>query len=424
MENLKNMKLLIVGIIMVALSGCYDKIELEDRGFVMTIGIDKYHLEEDIIEGNSEGYSVENIHNESKGYDMAGYSHKNESNTQEQEAGIIKLDNKDGNNRFIVTINKANIKSLIGETEDSSHTISANSETIAGAFSAINMYSNQNIYLGYAEAVVIGETILEDPKLFREVIDTLERNKEISREIFIVTTKGNASDALLENIKSDKMLGMFISKFYRNNNSVGSARVFHKSLEDLSKSLYRVGNAIIPRLQTKDGNVKLDGVAIIRDFELAQWLDASKIKGYLWVLGKGEGITISTEINDTYVPLTINNNSKKLNFTEENGQLICEIDLKVIGTIEGYNLSNGGVFDENLLDELSKRYEKIIIDEVEDTFHLFQNVYLIDAFQFFEILEKKNNDLYLKYKHTEDRFNNMLLRTNVDVKIKSIGSIK
>ena len=422
MANLKGIKMIIAGIIVLILSSCYDKVELEDRGLVMTIGIDKYQRES-MSEDRSDNQESQSS-GESNNYNMAGYSEQSGQNSSEANTEILKFENENGNNRFTVTINKANIQNLIGESESENHTIIVNHETIAGAINIMNLYSNQNMYLGYAEAVVLGETLLEDEELFREAIDTLERNREISREIFVVSTKGSAKDVLSESIKSDKVLGMFVSKFYKNNNSIGSARVFHKNLESLSKSLYRTENAIIPKLEIDDGNVKLNGVAIIKDFRLKQWLNATSIKGYLWILGKGEGITISTKINDTYVPLNINKNTKRINFSEDNGKLICEVDLKISGTIEGYNFAKGGLFDKDLLDKLSLKYKKIIKNEIEETFHLFQNVYLIDAFELFELLQKKDYSLYTKYKDLENSFNSMQMRTNVTVEITSIGSIK
>jgi|GEM_PF-1407818 len=421
-------KVLIAVVFLFALTGCYDKVELEDRGFIMTIGIDKYQEDDTKTEVEEDGKKNQENEKNGENFNIAGYSEKDSEKSEEEnkdkDISVITFDNEEDNNRFTVTINRANSQQEGSESSRGNSTIVANSDTIAGAINLINLYSNQHVYLGYAEAIVISESILRDPELFKEVVDTLERHKEVSREIFIVTTEGKASDSLLENLKSDKMLGMFISKFYRNNNSFGSSRVFHKNLEDLSKSLRQTGHAIIPKLATDNGNVKLNGVAVIKDFKLVDWLNGSSIKGYLWVLGKGEGITISVEANDTFVPLNINKNTKKVTFRENNDQLICEINLKINGTIEGYNFTEVGLFDENLLDELSRKYEEVITNEVKETFHLFQDVYMIDGFEFFEMLRKRDNDLYEKFKDLKGTPEAMVLDINVVVEIKSIGAIK
>lgn len=436
MVNLKfkNITLLIMFTIVLNLTGCYDKVELEDRGFIMAIGIDKYIEEENYInqyykEDNKESESQDN---NSKEYDMSGFTQEDDSDEDTEEdnkekdtkQSIDKFESEEGNSRFSVSINKANAASLSGETEDANYIGVADNETIAGALSLLNINSKQNMYLGYTEVIVLGEELLKDEELLKETIDTLERNKEISREVFILATEGKAIDVLSEDINSDKMVGMYISQFYRNNNGINTSRVFHKDLESLAKSLYTTGSAIVPSVEIEDAFVKIKGVAVIKDFKLIEWLSKSQIKGYLWVIGKGEGLSISTQYNDAYVPLNINKNTAEIIFKEENENLICEINLDVVGSIEGYNFAYNGVFDETVLEELSKSYGGIIEQEMQEIFNLFQNEYLIDVFEFTEMLRKKDIDLYKKYNSNNNLFQNMKLETNVDVSIKSIGSIK
>lgn len=436
MENLKikNIIILFMFTIMLTLTGCYDKVELEDRGFIMAIGIDKYDEQENYnnLYNNQDNEGLELQDDNSKEYDMAGFTqngvaqdnteqdNKQDNNTQ----NIDKFKSEDGNSRFNVTINKANAASFSGNTEDTNYIAVADNETIAGALSLLNINSKQNMYLGYTEVIVLGHELLKDQELLKETIDTLERNREISREVFILATEGKASDILSEEISSDKMVGRYISQFYRNNNGINISRVFNKDLENLAKSLYATGSAIVPSVEIENSFVKVNGIAVIKNFKLIELLSKSQIKGYLWVIGGGEGLSVSTKYNDVYVPLNINKNKTEINFKEENGNLICEVNINIVGSIEGYNFDYNGVFDETLIQGLSESYEDIIEQEIHEVFNLFQNNYLIDVFEFTEMVRKKNNDIYRKFETDEDLFQNMQLKTNVSVNIKSIGSIK
>lgn len=424
-----NIKIIIAAIIIFILSGCYDKTELEDRGFVMAIAIDKYEpeLEKNNDEQNykKDSKSENNKEPQEESYNMSGYEQKGDNQEDEpQTQDAVRINAQSKNPRFTVTITRANLGSIIGDSEEGNYITIVDNETIAGALNVAGLYSNQYMYYGYTEVVIISEAILKDKKLLRETIDTLERNKDISRETFIAVTKGQASKILTEEIKGDNLVGSFMSKIYRTNSSTSKSGVFHKELETLSKSLNVNQSAIIPRIEIEEGHVKLNGVAVIRDMQLVDWLSETDVRGYLWFLGKGEGLTISTKYQNVYIPLKISQNKAKLNFKEENGRIICQLNLNLEGTIEGYNLTSQGLYNEEILARLTEKYEKIIGEEIKTTFNIFYKDLLIDGFNFAETIRKKNNDIYLKYKNKEELLNNIDIDLDINVEIKSIGSIK
>ena len=163
-----------------SLTGCFDKVELEERALVLAIGIDKY------TDGND----------------------TNTEKTGEEKRFIVSMampevseGEKTGNANPMGNGEEQNsINEAIKVAEGSS---------IASTIELIDTYMSKNLYYGHTKVVVLGKEILQDEILLREVIDSLERNNEISRKIIVLGTMGTAKEILQTIPKDEKMLGIY-----------------------------------------------------------------------------------------------------------------------------------------------------------------------------------------------------------------------
>ncbi len=380
----------IVLLLPLLLCSCWDKIELENRGFVISLGIDKYK----------------------KGEDAATF----EDNAQK--------------NRFTVLMALPNVGALLGTggKEESKSVKKAANETVSAAMRLIDSYSSQKLYFGQTKVVVLGEELLMDQNLLREAVDALERNRELSRKIIILSSKNSVEDVLKSSAPGEPLMGLFVSDFYKNNLS-SAEMAFRQDLESMTRQLRFSGDVLIPQISLEgDGekkDIKLGGTAVIKNYELVGWLDDKQTRGYLWAKENGKGAQVVAEYDNTFIPLRVNKNKAKISLYEENGTIVCHMDIKVKGVIEEYIFANSKISEPQELKALSKVYEDLVRSEVESIFNCFQNEFAVDGFSLQEELRKKNYALYLKNADDfESAFQKMKLTTSVDVEITSTGVIK
>lgn len=372
----KKIYLIIIIILLISMSiftGCYDKIELENRGFVIAIGVDKFEKDD----------------------------------------------------RFKVNISIPNMDVLGGKggSEKSEFVKSSSNKTLYAALKKIDTSSSQKLNYGQAKVVILGEDLLKDSELFKETIDSLERNTELNRRIIVLATEGKAEDILKSELEGETLVGSFIANFYKNkSNKFGVA--FRKDLQSIISQLAITKDAIIPKVTKKEDTLEFGGASVIKNFKLVGWLNEEKVRGYLWVKGNAEDAHVIADYDNTFIPLRVNKNHSKIKFDEVNGKVICSIRIQVGGTIEEFKFSDQSLKDKKVLEQLQNTYADIIKKEVENTFYEFQQTYKVDGFDFSDHLTKWNYDLYKKYNNDYSSISqNMQADIFVDVKINGTGSI-
>lgn len=409
---MKKIKLLIVITLTMLLTGCWDKVELEDRGFVITLGIDKYA---ETKPNNDENNKKDN----------------NKDTSSEKPA---QLSGQNEESRYIVTMALPNVSELSGgnggggSSEDGSTKAKsvkkAASETVSGGMKFIDTYSSQKLYYGHLKACIIGKDILNDKELLKEAIDALERNKEISRKLIILAADDTAEKILNTDAPGEPLIGMFVSDFYKNNlKNVGVT--FRQDLESIIQQFMAYNNTVIPKVSVENDEIKLGGLAIIKNYELVGWLNDMQTRGYLWINNDKLGGDITAKLDNNYIPMKITNKETKIKFNEKDGKINCNINILVDGNVEEYQLAQSLLFDKNTLENLQAEYENVVKEEVYKTIDILQNNFKTDALGFKELCRKNYYDIYLKYADNWDKaFEEMIVNTNANVCIRNSGATK
>lgn len=143
-------KIILIAVLCLVLAGC-DRTELEDRGIVITLGIEKYE-------------------------------------------------------------NEFKIYAAFPDSESKQFTISGVGRTVNEALDNINAQISQSIYFGHTRVCIISEEILNDAELIKNVVQTFEENREISGRVIMLSTTDSIETILDTDVRS--MTGVYISSFY------------------------------------------------------------------------------------------------------------------------------------------------------------------------------------------------------------------
>lgn len=376
------------------LTGCFDKVEIEERALVLAIGIDKY-LEENDTNTEKTGEEKRFI-----------VSMAMPEVSEEEKSGNTDPMNKDKSQN---SVNEA-----IKKAEGSS---------VASTIDLIDTYMSKNLYYGHTKVVVLGKDILEDEILLREVIDSLERNNEISRKIIVLGTTRRAEEILQTIPKDEKMLGIYINDFYKNNKK-NSSFTYSVNLEDIIQQLLSIGDTAIPNIEIVDNDVRLTGLIALKDSKYISYLDDAITKGLLWIIDRKSLGEISIPFEDGYVSTTIFKKKVEKNFYETDNKIMCDFVVNIQGNISEYMLGKNIMIETEkykmIEDEISNYVKLEIENSIKDIKRL--NVDLIGLK---ELIRKNNYDLYDKYNlETNNIYDYVDFNVSCNVKIKGSGSIK
>ncbi len=357
-------------------TGCWDKVEIEDRAFVVAIGIDKA-MDKDSLD---------------------------ELEVVTIEPSVDSLENK--------------------SSDKMSYSKIGNGKTVSLALNRIDMYSSKRQYLGHTKVAILGEKILKDPKMLSETLDGFQRNSEISNKLLILATDKNIEKILDAKIKGEPMAGLFLSNFYQNREN-NSGVTFKKDLDSVLEDTQLNNTTIIPKVSLEDKDLRLGGSAIIKDYRLLGWLDNKDTRGYVWVNDNAKNTELITKLDNIDTTLLVESHKKKMNFKKlDNDILVANIDIDISGSIKNYALGSKNLYNQNNLNKLENLYSKIVKSEINTTFRKLQSEYNVDIFNFLKTIEKQNYDLYLEIKDNWNYYyNNMQIVPNVNVNIRNIGSV-
>lgn len=253
------------------LGGCYDSKEMDERDFVISLGVDK---------GESGGFKV------SLGIADGG----------------SEKDNATGEK----------IKELTGEQFPA----------------AINLFTekeSRSMYYGHTKTIVLDDGALDDEILMAGILDTILRNSQFSEKIIVLSTENGASGILKTVEENEGGDGLYIWDFYKNNSGeVVNANPL--SLKDFSSEYIAGRDVIVPLISADDG-VKIEGGTICSSHGVKGYLTGDEMQGAIYINGNAAGHLI--EVKDTGTA-EITKSRADIKFTEENG-LRCSIDIDVKG---------------------------------------------------------------------------------------------
>ena len=346
----KGLAVLMLAIISISLASCHDMVEIEDRAFIVAMGIDKAK--------------------------------------------------DDG--RYMVTLSVPPLqKESEKSDEDQCHIKYANGHTITEALKKLDAKTDRSLYYGHSKLLVLGEGLLKDADLMRGAISAIDNNSRIDRRINVLAAKGKAQDILKAKPPGEILEGIYISEIYRDKSKIGGSS-FSQDFERLCTALQFKNGAMIPMIE-RDKNegspLKLTGAAAISDYHKKGTITEDELRGFLWAFtGGGEGAIITLEEADAAISMKVEKHTANVKFEpigEEDLRAILEIHIK--GRIEEgpFCQSNPpSPFErENICQALAAK----IAAETATTATKLQAEIGIDGYDWLETLRKKHHPLYQKY---------------------------
>nr|WP_275695482.1 Ger(x)C family spore germination protein [Fredinandcohnia sp. SECRCQ15] len=340
--------LIICVIIIILLTGCWNRVEVNDIAIVTAIGID-------LTEDDKLLLSI-------------------------QVAIPVKLGPTSGSQ---------------GGSSNSTFVVSETGDTISEAYRNIQGKISRNIFFSQSRVLLIGEDMAK--KGISNIIDFHSRYNEPRINSFIMFTKGQASELInnmpqLESISAEETkelakigagLSVYIRDFMNMLLTDGKEPVAPQfsltPLEENTKNKSREGQEI-------------NGAAVFKGDKLVGWLDKTETRGLLWIRNEIETGVITINIPEDQgggnISFEIIRVDSKIKPKLQNGEINLSVDVtSELSIME--NDSKLNVDQTQVLDELEKYVENEIKDRIQLVVDIAQKEYQSDIFGFGQAVYKK-----------------------------------
>lgn len=395
MRKIKIISLWILVVILSAVfSGCWDKVEIDRKGLVSTIGIDV-------------------------GEDIEKDEELKEVNPKDPFA---ERDLK----RLKVTFGYPDISSLGPQKGNTAEEIILTAEgySMVDVLNKTYGKSSRSVNFAHARLLLLSNELLKYPNIMKEIVDYLERQPQMDRQMLVIVTEGNTDKYVkhkpfMEKNIENYMLGLMM-------NSSRNASILPVELNQFLMLLSKNGNAILPNMGFSSDNkdVELRGTAIIKNYEIKGYLNPLETADLEILRGtiKGGKKVIFKESHP--VEFYIQGIKRKIKYQKSDDKISFNIYIELEGELKGYPLRDS-VLSSNVLDEVQKNFDESLSVECEKVASTTQKELTTDVIGLNDYLEKYHPYIWKSIKDDwEKMYKNSKINVYVTTKIRRIGVIE
>lgn len=375
------MLVLIMFLNTVLLTSCWDKKEINERGFINAI-----YIEKNITEKKSEMIA-------SKYY------------TRDRED-------------LFITFGIANTAE--SEANLKTYTRSVTAATLGDAIEKLDSQTTRTPFFGHTKLIILGRELLKDPAALCLILDEVERSAAIDREVKVIAADNR--NIKLENLKSqtESLYSSYISGV------MGSADTISYTLSMTMGTLLKSfrennGRGILPVVRLDGETIKIDKAALINEYATKEIIDARQIRGYKLFQGINTGIREYVQINNILTTFKITSLNRDIVYIKGGDVPKFHIKYKLKGGIENYRFTKQIYTKENE-EELETELSYIIKSQLVETAEYFQKKIGIDYLELDDYVEKFYPSEYKKYsKNWNEAFKKAEISYDIDVSILLYG---
>lgn len=381
-------------LICILLTGCWDKTEIEKKQLISSIGID---AGEDI---DKQKY-LKNV---------------------KSKYPLTSIDLK----KIHVTFSVPDLSKLGPEkgAQAEDKYIDADGYSMQDAVSKARRKSSRAIKFSHTELLILSEDIMEHPDVLKEIIDYLQREPSLNRNMYVVLSKGDSSQYMKLKTNMEKNMESYI--FGLIENDLKSTEIIPVTLNDFLVQMSQNGNSLLPivSMDKNNKNIKIDGSEAIKNFKAKDNLNSVQTANIELLRGKLKGSNKMILLDNHPIDIDINNTNRKISVSEINGRLCFNINLNIECQIKNY-YSDKKIFSVDKLNYIQDNFNKSIKNECEQVAQLVQQKMEIDPIGFKEYVEKYHPIIWNKVKNNwEKQYKSSIINVNVDTQIRRIGVVK
>lgn len=323
--------------------------------------------------------------------------------------------------------------------------LTVKSDTLMDAINDAHTTISRDFYLAHMQLLVIGEELARTESI-RDILDLLERDREANVQSRILISRGIKAKTVLEahsdveyisiihltNIlknspKVAKMRDVELIDVYREKTTEGSEPFF--SIVQLSKD--SEGGSDKSSIKMED--LRVAGVGIFKQGKMIGSLDPTQTWATLFVEGECQGgvITIPNPlVQDKVVTIKINRSRSKKSVkvmgekdpTSPQESLSLSVEVNAQGNI-AHQQGAGDLTSEDMVEILETEVARIIRQDIERVIEITQTEYITDIFGFGSIVHRRHLTYWKNIQDWNETYSELPIEVDVDFELKGSGYI-
>ena len=379
MRAIKSMKAAAILLCVLLLTGCWDKIEIEDRLFVLSIGVDS-------------------------------------AEAAEQQAS---------EDKYTLSFVSPVVDQIKEGPGPAFRTYKTVDNSIIMSLSQLLERFSKKQFFGHTRNIFFGEDVLKDEKLLKEILDGISRYHEFHNSMYAYIVPGRAEEVFKVKPMYDKLLAPYIAGIIENSDY--TSKVIKLTLLEMAIMLEnQKGGLVIPRINPGKEEVKISGAGVLKDYKLIGYLDDQETSVYNWLTDKAKGGDIAVEYKGISTVFRHFDFDRKIELSKvENGNIYLNYIMETEGSIEEFMIGKE-ILDNVLLKEISREVEKRIENEGEKLIKKFQQEFKADLIGARDYLSKYQPKLYKTIEKDYEKFfiDSIVIEVTANVSIRRVGLIK
>lgn len=375
-------------------TGCWDKVEIDRKLFISTIGIDA-------------GEDIE------KAKEM-----KKLKGTEPFQTNAIK--------KYSITYAFPDISKLGPQNTQGAELEYVTADAYSMESGIVNAISrtSRTAYFGHTKLLLLSNEILKDKENFTEIIDYFERQHIMNRMMYVIVCTGKTEEYIKFVPGMEQNVEAYITGLMMN--SKKNASILPVTLNELIILLRQNGNAILPNINIDKvkNQIYLTGVDVIKDYKLVGSLNPIEVTDLELIRGQQQSGFKTIYMDGYPVDLEIYNVKSKLEAEEKDDKIIVNIKIGIEGELKDFYIGSKKI-DEDTLIKAEEDFNKSVSTECEKVVEISQREFGVDVFKIRDYIEKFNPEIYEKVKDNwEEAFKKMTVIVSVQTSIRRFGSIK
>ncbi|MGG2067133.1 Ger(x)C family spore germination protein [Bacillus sp. S14(2024)] len=369
-------------VLILLISGCSERQEIEERGFVVGVALDRATNKGEKSETTTTGYSP-----------------------------LIK-----GTYQIVLPSSLTQQGSKTSSKENYIN-INATADSVFAQIRIISKKISRSLFFPHIEALIFSEDLLKKPFVLKDTLDVFFRDHEMRRNIRIFISKGRAEEILKQSAKPENLPAKYVSMI--SNHAQKNAQMLEAiRIGDLQEKMSADRSFVLPVLGLTRQGIKMEGAAVFRgkDTKFVGSLNGMETLGLNYIIGKKVGGFFKIKKGNQLIVFEIREMRRKIHtFLTNPTKPKFVIDVYLDGTLaEVYLREDNKVMSPK---ETSKYLASEMEKEIQKTIKVVQKDLKVDAFGLGEYYKRQNYKQWIKIKKNWDQGQNYFSTSNIIVRV-------
>lgn len=383
----------VLGAFSVFLTGCWDYVEIEERGFVIGVAIDLAEETDEKLDASEGEYRYKGT------YQFVVPS------------GLSQGDSGQG-----------------GSSQKAYHNLVIEGQSILEQSRHLAEKTSRTPFTQHLQTIIISEKVAKIPQAFGHVLDFFLRDDETRRGIKIMIAEGAAGPVLSIRPTPENLPVMHIDSVAEN--SFKNAHVLpERRIGTVHEHLVDKTSFVVPKIKRDNQKINLAGAAVFHghNSQMIGFINSDITEGLNLITGEYKGGILKTKVENKLVVYEIKREKSSVKVESKSKENIqFHIKIKTEGQI-GESFGSLDYMNPKILSKVEAAVEKEIERKVSKTIKAFQEDLKADALGLGGYLQREDYETWKRIQQDWDDgknyFSKSTIKVQADIVIQTPGAI-